>query len=990
MYDVKNGLLSKDDNDTRETIHLFNWEATPLGNTSGWPKYLKEAVEKHITGQQNTLNNTNLAWPGIILNGDGRNTIEEAEQRLHLANEAAQLGTFDWDLTNDVFTQSARVAEIFGFGINLQISHAELIDAFHPEDKPIRDKAVEESYKNGVLVYEARIIWPDASIHWVRVYGKVSFDSNKTPARMLGTVQDITAEKNIIKKLEAEEERSRLAIESAQLGTFDWTSTSEIINHSPRFSEIMGFDTEEPVMRGAMMKRIHPADKPVRDKAIQESQETGSLFYEVRIIWPDNTIHWVKVFGKIVLDAAKQAQRIFGIIQDVTKEKEAITLLAENEDRLRIAVDSAELGTWDMHLNPTSIFYSPRLAKIFGYNEDKILTGEEFRKHIHPDDLQRVIDAHLRALTDRELEYEARIVWNDGSVHWIMCSGKTLYNEKLEPVRMLGIVMDITDRKNMEVKLEKKVEERTEELKRSEERHYKMVEEIQDYAILLLNKEGIIQNWNKGAEKIKGYKEDEIVGKSFINFYTEEDRENLVPHKLIEEAAKNGKASAEGWRVRKDGSLFWANVVITALHDEQDYVIGFTKITRDLTERKILEEERQLQTEELRIKNIELKQQKEFVDVILDSSVDIISVFDTELRYISVNKSFEDVYKISRADVLGKTITEAFTAEKTVTFRANVTKALTGESIHGILHVSPITGKHYESFFIPLKNNGEVYAVLAVAHDNTEILESAKKLEIANAFLEQKTRDLQKANAELEKSNSELEQYAYVASHDLQEPLRKIRIYSGMLNESLKDTTDASSLATLQKIIGSATRMSNLIYDLLNFSRLLNPEKHFEETDLNKIFENIINDFELVIEQKNAVIQLGKMPVIDAVPLQMNQLFYNLINNALKFSPPGRQPVITVQAKTIDAKNYKHAMLRQDIDYVEISVEDNGIGFSQQYAEQIFEVFKRLHTKQAYQGSGIGLALCRRIALNHQGDIFAVGKENHGSAFHVILPIHQS
>jgi len=922
---------------------------------------------------------------------EARNKIEEAELRLRLANEAARLGTFDWDLTTQVFVQSKRLKEIFGVADKADGTHDDLINAFHEQDKELRNQAVKDSYEKGSLQYEARIIWPDNSVHWVRVYGKVFFDDNQAPRRMVGTVQDITQEKNILKLLEAEEMRSRLAIESAQLATFDWDVVNDKVTHSPRFSEIFGEPSNTPILRGAMLKNIHPDDKHLRDKAVEQSFNTGHLHYEVRIIWPDTTVHWIKVFGKIVFDENRQARQIFGIVQDVTKEKEAVALLAENEDRLRMALESAELATWDLHLNPVNIYYSPRLAQMFGYNQNKILTSDELRAHIHPQDLQIVIDAHIKALTERELKYEVRIIWKDGSIHWIMCSGKTLFNEKLQAVRMLGIMMDVTDRKNIEAELERKVEERTQDLKISREQHHKMIDEIQDYAILLLDSSGIIQNWNMGAEKIKGYTESEVIGKSFRIFYTDEDRENKVPESLINEAKKYGRASTEGWRVRKNGSKFWASVVITALHDDTNNIIGLTKVTRDLTERKIIEEQRQLQTQELSIKNYELRQQKEFVDVILDSSVDIISVFDADLQYITVNKAFEKIYNVKRKDVLGRKITEVFFPEKTEVFREYLSKAMAGESIHGVLHRSPITGKHYESFFIPLINNKEVYAVLAVAHDNTDILESAKKLEEANAVLEEKTEDLQRANTALEKSNSELEQYAYVASHDLQEPLRKIRTYSGILNDTLKDKVDNASLNMLQKVISSATRMSNLIYDLLNFSRLLNPERHFEKTDLDKTFENIINDFELIIEQKRAVIQVEKMPVIEAVPLQMNQLFYNLVNNALKFSTETRLPVINIRAQKVsDEDVHANPLLNNNLQYVDITIADNGIGFSQQYAEQIFEVFKRLHTKQAYQGSGIGLALCRRIALNHQGDIFAEGKENDGSVFHVILPLQQS
>ena len=215
--------------------------------------------------------------------------------------------------------------------------------------------------------------------------------------------------------------------------------------------------------------------------------------------------------------------------------------------------------------------------------------------------------------------------------------------------------------------------------------------------------------------------------------------------------------------------------------------------------------------------------------------------------------------------------------------------------------------------------------------DNTDIIETAKKLEIANEVLQEKTKDLQRVNSALEKSNSELEQYAYVASHDLQEPLRKIRTYSGILNENLKKTADAASMATLQKVINSAARMSNLIYDLLNFSRLLNPEKHFVATDLNSTFEEIINDFELVVQQKQATIKVNRLPEIEAVPLQMNQLFYNLLNNALKFSKEDTVPLITISAKhlAIEERN-RNNNLDSNLEYVDITVADNGIGFSQQ------------------------------------------------------------
>ena len=259
----------------------------------------------------------------------------------------------------------------------------------------------------------------------------------------------------------------------------------------------------------------------------------------------------------------------------------------------------------------------------------------------------------------------------------------------------------------------------------------------------------------------------------------------------------------------------------------------------------------------------------------------------------------------------------------------------------------------------------------------------------------ERTEELRNANVELEEanhnlihSNEELAQYAYVASHDLQEPLRKISLFSKMLKEQDKNGIHKE---TIDKIINSSKRMSLLIKDLLEFSRLLNNDAKFEKIDLNAVLENIKVDFELLIEEKKAKIKVDNLPVIDAVSLQMNQLFYNLINNALKFIPKGTNPEIKVTCKKInfdEVLTYIQNALPLT-EYYKISISDNGIGIEEQYLKQIFDVFKRLHGREEYYGSGIGLAICRRITGNHNGVITVNSKVGEGTSFHIILPEKQ-
>ena len=230
-------------------------------------------------------------------------------------------------------------------------------------------------------------------------------------------------------------------------------------------------------------------------------------------------------------------------------------------------------------------------------------------------------------------------------------------------------------------------------------------------------------------------------------------------------------------------------------------------------------------------------------------------------------------------------------------------------------------------------------------------------------------------------------QFAYIASHDLQEPLRKVTTFTQMLEHNLQNI-DERSRHYLDKINTAAIRMTSLIRDVLAFSQLSNDNIVFESVNLQDIVAGVISDFELLIDQKQARIICEELPTIDAIPLQMSQLFSNLISNALKFSREDKSPIITISASMLDKENIISKSHFGEHCYC-ITVADNGIGFEQQYADRIFHIFQRLHGKTAYQGTGIGLAMCKKIVQNHRGDIFATSSEGNGAVFNIILPEKQ-
>ncbi|MDX2283220.1 MAG: PAS domain S-box protein [Bacteroidia bacterium] len=241
---------------------------------------------------------------------------------------------------------------------------------------------------------------------------------------------------------------------------------------------------------------------------------------------------------------------------------------------------------------------------------------------------------------------------------------------------------------------------------------------------------------------------------------------------------------------------------------------------------------------------------------------------------------------------------------------------------------------------------------------------------------------LRRYAAELERSNKDLENFAYVSSHDLQEPLRKIQAFGSRIQEREGHRLSDQGRDYLDRMLRAATRLSNLINDLLAFSRVSTRAKPFEPTDLQSIVQEVLSDLELSIREQGAEISVGALPVIDADPVQMMQLFQNLISNSIKFHREDVPPRILISAEMVARA------AEEDPEKVSITVHDNGIGFEEKYLDRIFDVFQRLEGAR-FPGSGIGLAICRKIVQRHQGQISARSILHQGSAFTVVLPVHQ-
>nr|AGC72318.1 PAS/PAC domain protein [uncultured bacterium A1Q1_fos_1093] len=529
---------------------------------------------------------------------------------------------------------------------------------------------------------------------------------------------------------------------------------------------------------------------------------------------------------------------------EVTDEIKAQTKIRESQERLRLAIELANIGTWDYDPVSDVLMCSERTVAIFGFSSNENITLSSVIEIIKGEERERVLEVIGKAMTagsDGNYEMEYGIFnRNRKEERTLRVYGKALFDEQGIAERLIGTVMDVTEERQYKESLERQVADRT--------------------------------------------------------FQLEE-------------------------------------------------------------------------------KNRELRRQNYFVETILDSSVDVMAVFDQNLCYVTLNKASYELYEIKQEDIIGKNVLDVFPQVTDSGMYEDLKKALLGQTIHNPAYKSKVLGRDFENFYIPLKNQQEeVYGVLAIGHDVSRLVEASRKLE--------------EKNAALLKSNNDLEQFAHVASHDLQEPLRKIQTFSELLTKNLNQEAEAKKY--LSKIEYSAARMQTLIKDVLNYSRLSKAEERKVDTDLNQLLETIKVDFELLIEQKNATIIHSKLPTVKAIPLQILQLFSNLISNSLKFSRTVPAPVIQVSSRQLATEDLsQYPQLNGNYPHIQLEFKDNGIGFDPQYKQQIFTIFQRLHDKQSYSGTGIGLALCKKIVENHRGMITADSETDKGAVFTIILPIFE-
>lgn len=381
---------------------------------------------------------------------------------------------------------------------------------------------------------------------------------------------------------------------------------------------------------------------------------------------------------------------------------------------------------------------------------------------------------------------------------------------------------------------------------------------------------------------------------------------------------------------------------------------------------------------------IALRQSEHSYRILIETIPDLIGTTDISGHVTSLNPAFEKIIGWPKTEWIGKAFKPLVHPEDYQRVRSIFQKVIGGES-QPMFEVRVLAKGNkpliLETMAMAQKEEGKITGLITISRDITRRKEAETALQKLYEELEfrvkERTAELAKTTHELKRSNSELEQFAYVASHDLQEPIYVIQGFVDTIQEQYASVLNEDMSFLLQRIQIAAQRMRSLVEGLLEFSRVGTRAKPFEEVDLNQIIQEILMELELRIKENHAKIEVAKLPKIQADRIQMRQLLQNLIGNALKFRRKDTSPEIKIDSNSNEQ-------------LVEIYVRDNGIGFEKEYAEKIFVPFQRLHTRSEYQGSGIGLAICEKIVARHGGKIFAESVENQGSTFTIQLPLSSS
>ena len=701
---------------------------------------------------------------------------------------------------------------------------------------------------------------------------------------------------------------------------------------------------------GKQVKDLYPQNPAIAEKHLEMDgqlwRNPGGQSYEAAVTARDGRLRDTIYYKATFANGSGEVAGLMGAIVDITARKQAEASLLESERRFRRTFELAGSGVAHIGMDRRFLRVNRRLCEILGYPQDELLrlTGRQIS---HPDDLD-VINAQRPLLYAGEIDsvrVEKRYVRKDGSIVWVSFTMVVERDAAGKPQYEIAFFDDVTARKQAEAAL-----------RESEERFRSVVDSAND-GILVYDKQLNVIVANLAAERILRLPLAGIIGAAgFTSLLpcVHADGSPILPdERPTRLTVKSGKPLT-GQIVgiyRPDGSMNWVSVNTGFLRrpGETDWY-GVVSTIGDITKQR---------NAELALSASEALYRQTF-----ELATTGIAHVDLAGRFMQVNRSLCEILGYSEKELIGRPVKEISHPEDRNLTDSQRMRVRSGEK----------PSVRFEKRYIR-KNGAIVWVGLSVALACDPSGTPQYEIALFDDITERKKAEaaLREAHEELKRSNGELEQFAYVASHDLQEPLRMVSSYTQLLMRRYGDKLDGDAKEFTAFIVDGATRMKQLIEDLLAYSRVGTRDRNFKPAEAESSLRRALTNLRAAIQDSGAAVTQDKLPTIPCDEVQLAQLFQNLIGNALKFRKPDAAPAVHVGAADQGAE-------------WEFTVRDNGIGIEPQYFERIFMVFQRLHDKGEYPGTGIGLAIVKKVVERHGGRIWVQSQPGAGTTFHFTMP----